>query len=58
MNEILQIISNMDPEEAASQTAVALKQLMPLLGDEERAQFIMDIIGDNGRDKVSSMVHL
>lgn len=48
----------MDPEEAASQTAVALKQLMPLLGDEERAQFIMDIIGDTGRDKVSSMVHL
>ncbi len=58
MNEILKIISNMNPEEAAAQTAVALKQLMPLLGDEERTQFIMDIIGDNGRDKVSSMVHL
>jgi hypothetical protein len=48
----------MDPEDAATQTAAALKQLFPLLGEEGRNQFIMNLLGESEQDKVSSMVHL
>jgi hypothetical protein len=58
MNEIARILNNMDPEDAATQTAAALKQLFPLLGEEGRNQFIMNLLGESEQDKVSSMVHL
>ncbi|MDP3481471.1 MAG: hypothetical protein Q8R88_17020 [Desulfoprunum sp.] len=58
MNDISKIINKLDPQEAAAQTAAALKQLLPLLGEEGRARFIMELIGESGTDKISSMVHL
>ena len=58
MNEITKILNTMDPEDAATQIAVALKQLLPLLGEEGRNQFIMNLLGESGQDKIASMVHL
>ncbi len=58
MNEIEKIFSSLDPEDAADQAAAALKQLLPLLGEEGRNQFIMNLLGETGQDKISSMVHL
>lgn len=58
MNEIEKIINTLDPEDAAIKTAVALKQLLPLLGEEGRNRFIMNLLGESGEDKVASMVHL
>ncbi|MBB5348559.1 hypothetical protein JWG42_06605 [Desulfoprunum benzoelyticum] len=58
MNEIEKIFSKLDPEDAANQTAVALRQLLPLLGEEGRTRFIMNLLGETGQDKISSMVHL
>ena len=58
MNEIARILNTMDPEDAATQTAVALQQLLPLLGEEGRNQFIMNLLGESGQDKIASMVHL
>lgn len=58
MNEIARILNTMDPEDAATQTAAALKQLLPLLGEEGRNQFIMHLLGESGQDKIASMVHL
>jgi len=58
MNEIEKILNSFDPEDAATQTAAALKQLLPLLGEEGRNRFIMDLLGETGEDKISSMVHL
>lgn len=58
MNEILQLVNTLDPEEAAAKTAAALKHLLPLLGEEGRTRFIMDLLGETGEDKISSMVHL
>ena len=58
MNDISKILNTLDPQEAAARTADALKQLLPLLGEEGRARFIMDLIGGSGADKISSMVHL
>ena len=58
MNEIEKILNSLDPAEAATQTAAALKQLLPLLGEEGRNRFIMNLLGETGQDKISSMVHL
>lgn len=58
MNKIAKLLSSMDPEEAATETAAALKQLLPLLGEEGRNRFIMNLLGETGEDKISSMVHL
>lgn len=58
MNEIEKVFNRLDPEVAAEQAAIALKQLLPLLGEEGRTRFIMNLLGETGQDKISSMVHL
>ncbi len=58
MNDIARILNVMDPEDAATQTAAALKELLPLLGEQGRNQFIMNLLGESGQDKIASMVHL
>jgi len=58
MNDIEKVFSRLDPEDAANQTAIALKQLLPLLDEEGRSRFIMNLLGESGQDKISSMVHL
>ena len=58
MNDIEKVFSRLDPEDAANQTAIALKQLLPLLDEEGRTRFIMNLLGETGQDKISSMVHL
>lgn len=58
MNDIEKALRNLDPQEAARQAATALRQLLPLLGEEERSSFIMTLLGGSGEDKITSMVHL
>ena len=58
MNEIEKILNSLDPEEAVIQTATALKQFLPLIGEEARNRFIMNLLGETRQDKISSMVHL
>lgn len=58
MNEIEKLLDSMDPEDAATKTAAALKRLLPLLGEEGRNRFVMSLLGESGEDKIASMVHL
>jgi len=58
MGEILEIVNQMDPKTALTEMAAALKRLFPLLDEETRSNFVMNLIGEPGSDKVSSMVHL
>ncbi len=58
MNEIEKVFNRLDPEEAADQAAIALHQLLPLLGEEGRTRFIINLLGETGQDKIASMVHL
>ena len=58
MNQLDMLADGLEPEEAAARAAQVLKQLLPLLGEEGRARCIMNLLGDDGQDKVSSMVHL
>lgn len=58
MKEIQKLIDGMDPREAVAELAGALKTLFPLLDEEDRANFVMNLVGGPGGDKISSMVHL
>lgn len=48
----------MEPWEAVAQMGEALKRLLPILDEEDRIGFVMNLVGDSGGDKLSSMVHL
>ncbi|SPF35727.1 conserved hypothetical protein [Syntrophobacter sp. SbD1] len=58
MEEMLKIVARMDPEEALAAISKVLKVLFSALGEEARSQFLWDLMGESGGDKVSSLVHL
>jgi hypothetical protein len=58
MEEMLNIASRMDPEEALIEISKVLKVLFTTLGEEARSQFLWDLMGESKGDKVSSLVHL
>lgn len=55
---IQQLIESMDPLEAAAEMADAAKGLFSLLGESALRDFLANLIGDGGQDKVSGLVHL
>lgn len=58
MDEIAKIVDQMDPAVAVTEIAIVLRKLLPILGEEARARFVADLLGEPGYDKVASMVHL
>ena len=46
------------PEKALKEIEAALKKVLPLVTDEERLNFVVNLIGGASDDKVASMVHL
>jgi hypothetical protein len=57
-DRLQQVIDALEPEEALAALAVAAKKLLPLLGEEARLKFMMNLLGAAGGDKVTSTVHL
>lgn len=57
MAAIQKIIEKMDPLEAVAEMAIALRRLLPILDDDARTAFVMNLMDDSPEDKVSSMVH-
>ena len=55
---IQQIAEDMSPETALKEIAMVAKRLFSLLDEKARLDFVMDLIGDAGTDKVASLVHL
>lgn len=58
MSEILEIINQMEPEKALNEVERALKTLFPVLSEDLRGKFLLDLVGESQEDKVSSLVHL
>jgi hypothetical protein len=56
--KIQSLVNSMEPQEAASALASVIKDLFPLLDEDARIRFVMNLIGDSGDEKVSSLVHL
>ena len=46
------------PEAALEEIGTALKKLLPMVSEENRLNFVVNLIGGPGDDKVASMVHL
>jgi hypothetical protein len=58
MAGIHEILEGMDPAKALLEIAGALKKILPLVTDEDRLNFIVNLVGGASDDKVASMVHL
>ncbi len=56
--KIQDMIESMDPLEAAQEIAVAAKKLFSLLGEGALRDFLTNLIGDGGQDKLTGLVHL
>jgi hypothetical protein len=55
---IQELLTRMAPEAALDEIGSALKQLLPMVSEENRLNFVVNLIGGAGDDKVASMVHL
>jgi hypothetical protein len=58
MAGIQEILKRMAPAQAMAEIAATLKTILPLVTDAERLNFVINLIGGAGDDKVSSLVHL
>ncbi len=57
-NKIQQVVDTMNPEEALKAITGTVKNLFSLLGEEAWVNFVINLVGESGIDKLSSMVHL
>ena len=55
---IQELLARMGPEAALEEIGAALKKLLPTVSEEDRLNFMVNLIGGAGDDKVASMVHL
>jgi hypothetical protein len=58
MGKIQELLDNLASEAAPEEIAAALKKLLPAVSQEGRRNFVRQIAGDAGDDKVASLVHL
>jgi len=58
MAGIQELLARMAPEAALDEIGLALKKLLPTVSEENRLNFVVNLIGGAGDDKVASMVHL
>ena len=58
MPGIQERLERMTPEKALKEIEAALKKVLPLVTDEDRLNFVVNLIGGASDDKVASMVHL
>ncbi|MBU4231794.1 MAG: hypothetical protein KJ822_14460 [Proteobacteria bacterium] len=58
MAGIKELLARMAPEAALDEIGSTLKKLLPTVSEENRLNFVVNLIGGAGDDKVASMVHL
>ena len=58
MPGIKEYLDRMIPEKALKEIERALKKTLPLVTEEDRLNFVVNLIGGASDDKVASMVHL
>ena len=58
MAGIQERLDRMAPEKALMEIGAALKKILPLVTDEDRLNFVVNLIGGASDDQVASMVHL
>ena len=58
MPGIQECLDRMTPEKALTEIGASLKKILPLVTDENRLNFVVNLIGGASDDQVASMVHL
>jgi hypothetical protein len=58
MGKIQKLVDHMDPKMAAIEIAEVMKKLFGLIDEQARLDFVMNVTGDAGTDKVGGLVHL
>jgi hypothetical protein len=58
MDEIQEIINQIEPQKALTRLGVVLRGLFSQVSEELRLDFVVNLIGEAGADKVASLVHL
>jgi len=58
MPGIQEYLDRMSPEKALKEIEAALKKTLRLVTDDDRMNFVVNLIGGASDDKVASMVHL
>jgi len=58
MSHLEQLLNRLEPEEALNEIVHLIRKLFPLLDEKVHLDFVVNLIGDVGSDKVSSLVHL
>ena len=55
---IQELLVQLAPEAALDEIGTALKKLLPTVSEENRLNFVVNLIGGAGDDQVASLVHL
>ncbi|SHG19698.1 hypothetical protein SAMN02745206_03442 [Desulfacinum infernum DSM 9756] len=58
MEKVTERIRQMPPDQALRALLEALREVLPRAGEEARTAFVMELLGESGDDRVSSLVHL
>jgi hypothetical protein len=58
MSMIQKLLDDMEPAQAASEIALVMTKLWPVLDEDARIRFVMGLVGEAGQDTVTSLVHL
>jgi hypothetical protein len=58
MATLRELLQRVTPSQALAEIAGALKDLLPLVTEADRLDFVVNLVGSAGDDKVASMVHL
>ena len=55
---IQELVESMDPVDAAKEMADVAKKLFSFLGQDALRDFLTTLIGNEGQDKITGLVHL
>ena len=58
MGKIQQLVDGMDPKAASVEIAQVMRKLFGLIDEQARIDFVMNVTGDAGTDKMGGLVHL
>lgn len=57
-DKLQHLIETMEPQEALTAIAQAVRQLFAVLGEEAWQEFVVNLVGETAADQTAGMVHL
>jgi hypothetical protein len=57
-NELKRVLNQMEPDSALAVLVEIIKEMLPLVDEQARIDFVVSMLGQAGSDKVASLVDL